>query len=408
MPKKLFKKIFIVILIIMLLLAFSKSYSTLNIDNLSVVVAMGIDISDKNHLQISFQFTNPSSVSESGTSEQAPSIIYSVDASSISSGINLINTYIGKSVNLSHCKVIAFSEEIASRGISDEIYTLINDTQIRPSTNIVISKTSAREYLENSKPLFENLITKYYEVFSGSSIYTGFTANATIGDFFDSLICHSCEPYAILGGVTSNSTEYSGTTNSENDTSTKSNSSSLSGQSTAENTGLAVFKDDVLVGELNSIETLCFSIIRNQVDGFLISVPNPNKANSYIDLHVTPLVSPKIDVNISNGTPYITIDCRFTGRIYSMEDSADYLNDNMLNQISNSCNSYLESILTEYLYKTAKALNSDINGFGKVAREHFFTFFDFYDYNWGEKYKDSFFEVTVDSSIRSSSMLTES
>ena len=112
---KIFKKIFIAILIIMFLLAFSKSYSTLNVDNLSVVVAMGIDVSDKNNLKISFQFTNSSSVSESGTSEQSPSIIYTVDASSISSGVNLINTYIGKSVNLSHCKVIAFSEEIASR-----------------------------------------------------------------------------------------------------------------------------------------------------------------------------------------------------------------------------------------------------------------------------------------------------
>ena len=406
--KKIFKKIFIIILITMLLLAFSKSYSTLNVDNLSVIVAMGIDVSDKNNLQISFQFTNSSSVSESGTTEQSPSIIYTVDTSSISSGINLINTYIGKAVNLSHCKVITFSEELAIRGISDEIYTLINDTQVRPSTNIVISKTSARYYLEHSKPLFENLITKYYEVFSGSSSYTGFTSNATIGDFFDSLICQSCEPSAILGGVTNDSTEYTGSTNSENDSSTKSNESSLSGQSTAENTGLAVFKDDVLVGELNSIETLCFSIIRNRVDGFLISVPNPNKANSYIDLHVTPLVSPDIKVNIITGTPYITLNCRFTGRIYSMEDGADYLDSAMLNQISDSCNSYLESILTEYLYKTSQALNSDINGFGKIARKNFFTLDEFYDYNWGEKYKDSFFEVTVDSSIRSSSLLTES
>lgn len=408
MNKKLFKKIFIIILIIMFLLAFSKSYSTLNIDNLSVVVAMGIDVSDKNHLQISFQFTNASSVSETGTSEQSPSIIYTIDASSISSGINLINTYIGKSVNLSHCKVIAFSEEFASRGISDEIYTLINDTQVRPSTNIVISKTSARYYLEHSKPLFENLIAKYYEVFSASGSYTGFTADATIGDFFNSLICHSCEPYAILGGVTSNSTEYTGSTNSENDSSTKSNESSLSGQSTAENTGLAVFKDDVLVGELTSIETLCFSIIRNQVNGFLISVPNPSKTNSYIDLYVTPLISPKVTVDILNGTPYITVDCRFTGRIYSMEDSANYLDDTLLNQISNSCNSYLESILTEYLYKTSKSLNSDINGFGKTARSNFLTLDEFYDYNWNEKYKDSFFSVTVNSSIRSSSLLTES
>ena len=406
--KKIFKKIFIILLILMLLLAFSKSYSTLNVDNLSVVVAMGIDTSDKNRMQISFQFTNASSVSESGSSEQSPSIIYTVDASSISSGINLINTYIGKEVNLSHCKVITFSEEIASKGISEEIYTLINDTQIRPSTNIVISKTSARYYLEHSKPLFENLITKYYEVFSGSSSYTGFTSNATIGDFFDSLICQSCQPYAILGGVTNNSTEYTGTTNSENDSSTKSNSSSLTGQSTAENTGLAVFKDDVLVGELNSIETLCFSIIRNQVNGFLISVPNPNKTNSYIDLYITPLSSPKIDVKILNGTPYINIDCRFTGRIYSMEEGSDYLDASMLNEISDSCSSYLKSTIMDYLYKTSKNLKSDINGFGKTARKNFLTLDDFYHYNWKEKYKDSFFNVNIDSSIRSSSLLTES
>ena len=51
---KIFKKIFIAILIIMFLLAFSKSYSTLNVDNLSVVVAMGLDVSDKNNLKISF------------------------------------------------------------------------------------------------------------------------------------------------------------------------------------------------------------------------------------------------------------------------------------------------------------------------------------------------------------------
>ena len=120
------------------------------------------------------------------------------------------------------------------------------------------------------------------------------------------------------------------------------------------------------------------------------------------------MVTPKIKIEILNGTPYITLDCRFTGRIYSMEDGADYLDSNMLNQISNSCNSYLEAILTDYLYKTSKALNSDINGFGKTARKNFLTLDEFYDYNWNEKYKDSFFKVTIDSSIRSSSLLTES
>lgn len=406
--KALCKKIFIVILLILFIFAFSKSYSTLNIDNLSVIVAIGIDISEKNNFDVSFQFTNPSSVSESGSSEQSPSMIYTVSDSSLSSAINLINTYIGKEVNLSHCKIIAFSEQVANNGISNEIYTLVNDTQIRPSTNIVITKTTAKYYLEHSKPLFENLITKYYEVFSASSRYTGYTCDATIGDFFNNLVSQSCQPYAILGGVNQETTKYNGSTNPEKDSSAKPNSSQLSGESTAENTGLAVFKDDILVGELNSVETLCFSIIQNNVDGFLISVPNPNKSNSYIDLYLTPLVEPNIKVSLPNGSPFVSLKLNFSGRIYSMEDGSDYLNTDMLNLISDSCNSYLQSIITDYLYKTSKDFKSDINGFGITARKNFLTLNDFNSYNWNEKYKDTFFEVKVDSSIKSSSLLTDS
>ena len=86
------------------------------------------------------------------------------------------------------CKVIIFSEKFALQGISDEIYTLINDTQIRPSANIVISKCDANYYIEQTKPELENLISKYYEVFASSSKYTGYMPDTTIGKFFDNLI----------------------------------------------------------------------------------------------------------------------------------------------------------------------------------------------------------------------------
>ena len=95
-------KLFIIIIIIILLLAFSSSYATLNIANLAVVVAMGIDASDNNNFRMTFQYTSPSSISENGTSEQSPSIIYTIEASSITSGINLMNSYIGKQLTLSY------------------------------------------------------------------------------------------------------------------------------------------------------------------------------------------------------------------------------------------------------------------------------------------------------------------
>lgn len=406
MNHKILKKIFIIILILLFLLAFSSSYSALNINNLAIVVAMGIDVADNNNLNLTFQFTNASSISETGSSEKSPSIIYTVEASSISSGINLINSHIGKELSLSHCKLIAFSEELASKGISKEIYTLVNDTQVRPSTNIIITKCTAKYYLESSKPLFESLLTKYYEVFSDSSKYTGFSSSITIGEFFNKMLCTSCQPSAILGGVEDGSQKTpTSNINSEN---IISNSSPVSGDSKAENIGLAVFKDDVLVGELNSIETLCSLIIGNKVSGFLVSVPNPSKSNSYLDIYITPLNETKFKVDIINGTPYISVKCRFTGRIYSMEENSKYLDDKLLKEISDSCNSYIKSVMTDYLYKTSKYLKSDINSFGKAAQSKFLTTKDFNNYNWNEKYKDSFFDVEIDSFIRSSFLITES
>lgn len=403
---KIIKRFFIFILVIILFLAFSGSYTSLSIDNIETVVAIGLDTSTTNNLKVSFQFTNSSSVSESGTTEQSPSMVYSIDASSISSAINLMNAYVGKELSFSHCKLIAISEELANAGISDEIYTLINDIQIRPTTNIVISKCTAKVYIENSKPLFENLLTKYYEVFSNSSKYTGFTVNATIGDFFNSLVCKSCEPYAILGGLNSENSSDSSSIESEKDVTGKSNESNIQGELGTENFGIAVFKQGQIVGELNSIETMCFLTTRNNVDGFLISIPDPNSEEGIIDIYLTPTSNTTIKVKLLNGSPYIKLNYRFSGRIQSASENTNYLDDNLLNEISSACNNYLESILSDYLYKTAKTFKSDINGFGQEAKENFLTLEDFEDYNWEEKYKDSFFDVNVSASIKSSLLLT--
>lgn len=401
------KRIFILIIMIIFLVAFSGSYSALSIDNLSTVVAIAIDTSDTNKLRMSFQFTNASSVSESGSTEQSPSIIYSIDASSISNGINLMNTYIGKELNLSHCKIIAFSEELAMNGISEEVYTLFNNAQIRPSTNVVITKCSAKYYLENSKPLAENLLTKHYEIFANSSKSTGYTVNATLGNFFSSLVCNSCEGYAILGGVSSEDNETTTSIDSQKDSSSKANSSSLSGRTSSENIGLAVFKNDQLVGELNSIETLSFLATRNEIDSFLVSVPDPNDSNSYIDIYLTPVANSKVNVDIVNGSPYIKVSYSFTGRIYSMKKDSNYLESDVLEKVSQSCSSYLKTVFSNYLYKTSKDLKSDINAFGKEARNDFLTMAGFESYDWLEHYSDSFFDVSVKTSIRSSYLLTE-
>lgn len=400
--KKYLKNIFIFIVIVVFILAFSHSYSSLNIDNLAYVVALGIDSTDDNNLQVTFQFSTPVSI-ESG--EKPNPINNTIISPSISNAINIMNSYLGTPISFSHCKVIIFSEQLAKQGISDEIYTLINDTQVTPSSNIVISKCDAKNYLEQTTPELENLVSKYYESFENSSKNTGYIPDATIGDFFNDLTSRTREPYAILGGVNAESrNEENSTTNQDN---LKANMTSISGKNGSENFGVAVFREDTLVGELNAFESVAFLNIRNNIDRFLISIQDPENENNLLDIYMTPSNNATIKVNTSNQTPYIKINCKYTGRIYSMTQNSKYLSPEVLDSISKICNSYLETQFSNYLYKTSRELHSDINSIGNYALKNFFTTKEFEDYSWLENYKNAFFKVNVDSSVKSGMLITE-
>jgi len=195
---KYFKFIIVVILVIVIAIPFVSSYSVQSIDDLAYLVALGIDVGESNTLKVTFQFTMPNSTGENSSSEIAPTVLNSVEAASIDSAINLMNTYISKEINLSHCKILVFSEALASKGIEKQVYSLMNKIQIRPDTNVIISKTTAKDFIQNLKPNLEILVAKYYEIFPISSEYTGYTPNITLGTFFNRLTCSTCQPIAML------------------------------------------------------------------------------------------------------------------------------------------------------------------------------------------------------------------
>lgn len=195
--------------------------------------------------------------------------------------------------------------------------------------------------------------------------------------------------------------------NSQKDYNIKANDSSVEGENKVENIGVAVFKYDKLVGELTALETMAFLTIRNKVDRFLVSIPDPLNDNKYLDIYITPKNSTNVQIDTSNSSPYIKINCNFTAQIYSMTDNSEYLSSEILDIISNSCNKYLESMFLDYLYKSSKNLKSDINGFGIFASKNFLTTNDFENYDWPECYKNAFFDVNIDTSVKSAMLISE-
>ncbi len=405
MNNRKWKYLFIFIIFLILIYTFSGSYTANSMDNLAYVVAIGIDASENDKMKVSFQFIpNSAMTTEGGSSDDSEPIVNTVESSSIETAINLMNVYIGKELNLAHCKVIVFSEEFAKNGVSTTIYTLTNNTELRPSTNIIISRCNADYYIKNSKPSLETLVTRYYDIFPNSSKYTGYTANVTIGDFYNRILCDTCQCTAILGGTNSNNNS----ANTKNDSDIISDESSISGKRETENIGLAIFNGDKLVGELNAIETLCHLINTNDVSTFILSVPNPNDETQMLDISMSHKRKDKVYVDTSSGTPYISLNIKLTGKILTVTSDSNYIDENNLKSIGNYTNSYLESTISNYLYKTSKEFKSDIDSFGRYAIRKFLTEDDWNNYDWFNKYKDAFFNVTVDADIKSSHLLTES
>lgn len=413
------KKILIAILIIVICaFAFTMNKTFQSIDDLAYVIALGIDVGTSNNIKVSFQIAIPSaaeSSSSSGSSSGSDEkyTISTVEASSINAAKALVNSYMSKELNLSHCKAIVISETYAANGISDILYTLTNDIETRPDTNLMISSCDAKSILENSTPFLESLPSKYYEVTSNSSQYTGYATDTHKTEFLSSLAQTFQQPYAILcdvnTGSSANDTTSSQDNSIEKDTNVKAGTLKMeSDQSGIVINGTSVFYGDKLVGELNAIETLCHLIVTNDLKDCVISIKNPFDENGTMDLSVTMNKSTKNKVDLINGSPYVHTTINLKAYILSMSENSDYTSEENLKIIEEYINSYLESEISSYFYKTAKEYKSDIAGLGKNVIGKFITWQEWENYDWLSNYQNSFFNVDVTTNVKSGYLLLKS
>ena len=410
MEKQTLNKFFIIIAVILLLLVaiFSSSSYSSNIDKLSYAIAIGLDVGKNSSMQLSLQFSSTNSPSSgSGSSQSSEAIVYSVECSDINDGINLINNYLSKKINLAHTRVIVFSEEFASTGVSDVIYTLINSVQIRPTANIVVSKCEAKEFLQSASSKLEKLSARYYETIQNSSEYTGYTQDISISQFFYDIQNTRKNASAILGAVNKDASHASANSEQESGKYVAGQAPIDSEDPGIENTGLAVFVEDKLVGELNNIETICHLLASNNLKYCNITIPNPLNVSDTIDLRLSTDSPVKIEVNLVNGNPFINLDFNISCQLISMSENVNYFSEENLKKIQDAVNVYMKQNMTDYLYKTAKEFKSDIVGFGRNAIHQFLTWDDWINYNWLEKYKNSFFYININSELKSGQLLIE-
>jgi spore germination protein KC len=147
-------------MLVVLCIWLSGCYDAREIDDLAYVMAIGLDKGTSNVLRITLQISLPTKIAGGGGKageggEGKSSTLTTMEAPSIHSGLNMINTYISKQINLSHAKLMVISEELAREGVHEFIHTMIRDREFRPEMFIVVSRSKAEDFLSEVKPILE-------------------------------------------------------------------------------------------------------------------------------------------------------------------------------------------------------------------------------------------------------------
>lgn len=378
-------KNFFIIFISLTILLFSLTGCryTNGIDDYYFIVSLGLDKAENDLIKLSVQVSSTSQEDSSSSSSSTQSNnyeIYTVEAKSITEGITILNNYLNKSTNISHCSAIVISEELAINGIKKYINTLSNNTELRFNSQVIISSGSAFEVLDNVSSSGEVFSARLFDYIENTTDYTGFTIDCPFGNFFQAIDSNYYEPIAIYTTV--------------ND-------------GIVQTAGIAVFKDEYMVGHLNSLDSIAHLITTNELKQCTIRIDNPFDESEQTDLDLKLYKDTSTKITMINGTPLISINVYPEVRIRSSGNSFDFIDDENIEILQNAVNKYLENLLDDYLYLISKEYNSDIAAFKGIYNSAFLTTEDAEKGHWDTVFQDSFFEVQVSTRLISSNLFNK-
>lgn len=424
------KKVYGLLILLIVCGMLTSCYDRREVDEMAYVVAVGLDKGKSNLLKITLQIAVPTAVAgggggggnssgEGGGQKKGAETISTttVEAPALHSGLDLINNYISKELNLSHAKLLIFSEELAREGIHKYIHEIMRGREFRTNLYVAVARGSAENYLRNALFFLEVNPSKYYEMDFTTYKYTGFSANTQLINFYLQEECTCRQAVATLVGV--NKYEKSDEFNAQDSTFTKKGRDiPMPGDYTAGNLpkiydikteimGLAVFDGGTMVGELDGAETATFLISSGELKRLSLTVPDPMEENKFIELDLRQRRKPIYKIRMAGDNPLISLKALLEADITSIQSGINYEQGKNHEILEKSAEEFIQKGLEWYLDKT-KALETDITGFGRKMKAKFLFWDDWMAFNWLDKYAKASFEVEVDLKIRRTGIMVRS
>jgi spore germination protein KC len=383
--------------VILIQLFVTGCWSRRELNDLAIAVGIGIDkIGDQ--YQVSAQVVLPSQIAGSkGGSPQSPVNLYKATGHTVYEALRKITTLSPRKIYISHLRILVLGEALAKEGISDVLDFMSRDTEIRNDYFIVVAKdTKAEDTLKILTSLEKIPAVRLFSSLETSEKQWAPTSTVTLGTLITELVSKGKNP--VLTGVVINGNVDVGQT--------QKNVETVDSPTELKYSGLALFKEDKLIGWLNPEESKVYNYLTNKVKSTVFYIQCPEGKKVSLDVFEA---RSKIKGSMHNDKPEISIEQHIESDIGEVQcRNLDLTNPKTITELEQIANQKVVHLFETTIKKVQQEYKSDIFGFGEVIHRSDPQAWKKLKDNWDQTFVNLPVSVKTDIKIRQLGKVTNS
>lgn len=348
------KKNIIIMSLIILILILSGCWSKRELNELALVAALGIDLIDDEYA-ISAQVIDPSQVSsKQSASGHAPVVTYHAKGKTVFEAVRKILALSPRKLYFAHLQLVVIGEELAENGLRDTIDFLARDQEIRNDFTVIVSqKATAKEVLNVLTPIEKIPANKMLNSLKSMQDAWGSTLVVDIEDLVTDLGVNN--QYFVLSAI-----EVLGDKSLGID---QTNVERIETPVKLKFTGLAIFKEDKLLGYLDEYESKSLNYLNNKIKSTIEIIGCPSKGE--LSTEITQSKTKTTGV-IRDGKPTINISINVVQNVAEVNCDMDLTEMETMDWINKQTAEHIKKNINQLLKILQKNYQADVLGFGEA------------------------------------------
>jgi len=345
------------------------------LNTLGISVGLGIDRS-KEMYNVSVQIVNPTQTSSKSADNQAHVALYQQKSKTIMEAMRRVTSVSPRTIYLSHLRILVISEEQARDGIKEVLDYLSRDHEVRADFFVIVSRgVKASELLSVFTQIDTIPAIRMYNMLELSSKFWA----PTIGIRMDTLLKeqgNKAGRSSVLSGI--------GIKGDKEEIKKDVALKRINPPGRLYFSGIAVMKNDKLIGWLEENDNESYSYLVNKVKFSSFEFPCEQGGNVVLEIMKS---RAKLKGSFPNGEPAIQAEVNIKADIGETHCPENLLDEQTIKKYEEAAGEKLKAQLEETVKMVQREYQADIFGFGEVFYRRYPKQWRKLEADWEERFR---------------------